>query len=236
MGANDQKTKGVVDMVFLIDATGSMQHCINALKNNINTFVKSLGESRGNEPIVKDWRAMVFGFRDVEDDPQSAFVENDFITDITEFERQLSRLKASGGGDEPESLLDALYKVATMGETRKDEEPQPRKWRYRSAAARVVIIFTDAPYKTNLQYPTGGNLDDVLNAVESNRIIMSIFAPDIECYELLSEADKAEWMPIEGENPQEALQQFTKDQANFEKTLQQLAKSVSKSAGTTVVL
>ncbi len=37
-----EKTKGVVDIVFLVDITGSMQHCIDALKANISAFIDSL--------------------------------------------------------------------------------------------------------------------------------------------------------------------------------------------------
>ena len=35
-------TKGVVDIVFLIDATGSMKHCIDAVKSNIQAFCRDL--------------------------------------------------------------------------------------------------------------------------------------------------------------------------------------------------
>ena len=31
-------TNGVVDIVFLIDATGDMKHCFDAVKNNILAF------------------------------------------------------------------------------------------------------------------------------------------------------------------------------------------------------
>ena len=39
-----KKTKGVVDVVFLMDATKSMEPCIDALKDNVATFVDSMCE------------------------------------------------------------------------------------------------------------------------------------------------------------------------------------------------
>jgi hypothetical protein len=76
-------------------------------------------------------------------------------------EAQLANLRAAGGGDEPESLLDALYKVATMEATPKGAQgEEPNKWRYRSDAARVVIVFTDASFKETMSIPEakGGSL------------------------------------------------------------------------------
>src|SRR5688500_16258060 len=61
------KTKGVADIVFVVDVSGSMKPCIDALRVNIEAFIDSLGKGEGNNnPPVKDWRAKVVGFRDVE--------------------------------------------------------------------------------------------------------------------------------------------------------------------------
>ena len=60
MSEQHTKVKGVVDIVFLIDVSGSMAHCIEALKENIKSFVKTLtsGDGGPNEagPAVKDFR------------------------------------------------------------------------------------------------------------------------------------------------------------------------------------
>jgi hypothetical protein len=58
------KTKGVADIVFLVDITGSMAPCIDALRANIEIFIDSL--SKGNAPPIRDWRGKVVGYRDVE--------------------------------------------------------------------------------------------------------------------------------------------------------------------------
>lgn len=44
---NDQKkTKGISEIVFILDATGSMSSCIDALKDNIHTCNRSPGLNR----------------------------------------------------------------------------------------------------------------------------------------------------------------------------------------------
>lgn len=231
------KTKGVADIVFLIDVSGSMAPVIDALRANIEVFVDSLsaGDANNASP-VKDWRGRVVGYRDAEHD-RDWYQDHPFVRDAVALKAQLASLRAEGGGDEPESLLDALYKLATMEATPKGaQSEEPGKWRYRSEAARVVVLFTDATFKETMVIPEakGGALQDVANVVMANRIILSIFAPNFEVYDRLSQIDKSEWEVVEyeGLSAQEALQRYTSDQANFRNTLKQLAASVSKSAET----
>jgi hypothetical protein len=235
------KTKGVADIVFLIDVSGSMTPIIDALRKNIETFIDSLSNGDANNAApVKDWRGKVVGYRDIEHATAEGLQwieDNPFVRDAVALKAQLANLRAAGGGDEPESLLDALYKVASMEATPKGAQgEEPNKWRYRSDAARVVIVFTDASFKETMSIPEakGGSLQDVANVVMANRIILSLFAPNFEGYDRLSQIDKSEWEVVEyeGLSPQEALQKFTADPAHFRNTLKQLAASVSKSAET----
>ena len=126
MGDNEKqqhKVKGVVDICFLIDATGSMQPCIDDIKGNIKNFITMLTTPDANGGVmINDWRACVCGYRDFKYDPKygkDAMVMNKFTRDPSELESQLNALKAEGGGDEPESLLDALYTVVSRGKTEK---------------------------------------------------------------------------------------------------------------------
>jgi hypothetical protein len=235
------KTKGVADVVFLIDVSGSMAPIIDALRKNIEAFVDSLSSGGANNAApVRDWRGKVVGYRDIEAASSEGLEwieDHPFVRDTAALKAQLASLDAQGGGDEPESLLDALYKVATMEATPKGSQSEdPGKWRYRSDAARVVVVFTDASFKETISIPEakGGSLQDVANVVMANRIILSLFAPNFEGYDRLSQIDKSEWEVVEyeGLNPQQALQKFTGDPANFRTTLKQLAASVSRSAET----
>jgi len=235
------KTKGVADLVFVVDVSGSMATCIDALRTNIETFVDSLSQGDANNAApVKDWRGKVVGYRDIESaeaDGLPWIVDNPFVRDAGALKAQLAALQAVGGGDEPESLLDALYKVASMEAMPKGSQSEdPSKWRYRSDAARVVIVFTDASFKETMGIAEakGGSLQDVANMIMANRVILSLFAPNFEGYDRLSQIDKSEWevVEFEGLNPQQALQKFTSDPVNFRTTLKQLAASVSRSAET----
>src|SRR5688500_1895187 len=61
------KTKGVADIVFLIDVSGSMAPIIDALRRNIEMFIDSLSHGDANNAApVKDWRGKVMGYRDIE--------------------------------------------------------------------------------------------------------------------------------------------------------------------------
>ncbi|MEJ7759290.1 MAG: vWA domain-containing protein [Gemmatimonadaceae bacterium] len=236
-----EKTKGVADVVFLIDVSGSMAPIIDALRKNIEAFVDSLSSGDANNAApVRDWRGKVVGYRDIEaasGEGLEWMEDHPFVRDAVALKAQLSKLQAQGGGDEPESLLDAIYKVSTMEASPKGaQSEEANKWRYRSEAARVVVVFTDASFKETMSIPEakGGALQDVANVVMANRIILSLFAPNFEGYDRLSQIDKSEWEVVEyeGLNPQEALQKFTADPANFRTTLKQLAASVSRSAET----
>ena len=199
-----EKTKGVADIVFVVDISGSMAPCIDALRQNIETFVTSLSSGDANNAApVKDWRAKVVGYRDIECADSEGLpwiVDSQFVRDPAELKSQLATLQANGGGDEPESLLDTLYKVATMEATAKGAQTiENDKWRYRSDAARVVVVFTDASFKETMSIPEakGGSLQDVANVVMANRIILSVFAPNFEGYDRLSQIDKSEWEVVE---------------------------------------
>jgi len=231
------KVKGVIDMVFLVDVTGSMKPCIDALKNNIQAFITSLTTSSANTPsIVKNWRAKAVGYRDFTCD-KVPFVDNPFVENVDDFQAQLANLTAEGGGDEPESLLDALYKVASMPATAKGGQADPKSWRYSGEAMRAVIVFSDASIKATMVEPAGGTVEDVINVLQSNRVVLTMFAPDFDCYRDLEEVNKATWERLTGgSNPQESMALFTKDQKNFQKTMEKLGKTLTATLGATPLI
>ncbi|MBQ7177787.1 MAG: VWA domain-containing protein, partial [Victivallales bacterium] len=150
------KNAGVADLVFLIDVTGSMGPCINALRENINHFIDMLTSTEGNGSPVTDWRARVVGYRDFPYDGNTSYgwrEDNDFTRDVAALKAQVAALVPKGGGPGaegiPESLLDAMMTVATAGKLdlqAGEDEANSKKWRPDGAAARIVIIFTDATY------------------------------------------------------------------------------------------
>lgn len=242
MSSNRPKLKGVADIVFLIDVTGSMDPCIDALRRNLNSFIKIMTEGDGSAnstgALVSDWRIKVVGYRDYVDQPSNWLVDHPFSSDINEVETQIRNLEASGGGDEPESLLDALHHVATIGEIENGEETDPARWRGRSQASRLVAIFTDASFHPTMSYPggTGGTIKDVRNAIHQGKIIVEAFAPSMDCYTCdLASMDKTNIQDYEFDESDirgaaNAMAEFTADRKQFGHLMEMLAKTVSMSA------
>ena len=237
------KTKGVADIVFLIDVSGSMAPIIDALRKNIEAFVDSLSSGDANNAaagarLARQGRRLSRhrgrrspkGLQWLEDNP--------FVRDAAALKAQLAALQRRRAAATSRSRCSTRSTRSRRWRRRpRARRPRmPSKWRYRSDAARVVVVFTDASFKETMSIPEakGGSLQDVANVVMANRIILSLFAPNFEGYDRLSQIDKSEWEVVEyeGLNPQEALQKFTADPANFRTTLKQLAASVSRSAET----
>lgn len=101
-----------VDVVLVIDLTGSMGHVIKEVKAAALTFQEQLASrmtSKGKS--VAQLRVRVVGFRDIFAD-QESLVESDFFSLPQEkegFGNFVNLLKAKGGGgDGPESGLEGL--------------------------------------------------------------------------------------------------------------------------------
>jgi hypothetical protein len=231
------KVKGICDIVFLVDISGSMKPCLDGLVDNINNFVNTLQEGADpNTPaVISDWRIKVCGYRDYESDGDLWWVEHPFVAnDVETVKTNLKSLEAKGGGDEPECLLDGLWKVASMEATEKGAEVDPEKWRHRHAATRIVIIFTDATYKPTCFIPeaTGATLEDVINKVTEMKLKICAFVPEgQQCYYDLGEIDKCELEEIEGAiGDVQMMVDYTSNKEHFTKVMEQLAKTVSKSS------
>ena len=250
------KTKGVADIVFLLDISGSMQPCLDAVKTSIGTFVETLTHPTANNEIpVTDWRIKICGYRDHVSDGSNWFASAPFSRDLAEIRGHLASptMTATGGGDEPESLLDAVYTIATMPTPGMQDEASGDQWRARGRAVRALILFTDATYKTPMTIPEakGGTVQDVVAALMGNRVILCGFVPEWEGYLELGAADKAEieFFATIASTPAlaglgtsspagiaasqasvAALNAKSADSAQFAKIMAQLAKTVSKSA------
>ena len=91
------KTKGVADIVFMVDVSGSMKPCIDALRTNIEAFIDSLSRGEANNaPPVRDWRGKVVGYRDIEAAQSEGLpwiVDNPFVRDAAALKAQLGRIK-----------------------------------------------------------------------------------------------------------------------------------------------
>ena len=118
-----------------------------------------------NEAPIKDWRVKIVGYRDQPANPSDWFVDTPFVRDVAAVQAQLSapNMQASGGGDETESLLDALFKLAMMEQAGARDAEDAGRWRERGTSIRAIIFLTDATFKTPMTIPeaAGGGVEDV---------------------------------------------------------------------------
>ena len=238
------KNAGVADLVFLIDVTGSMGPCINALRENINHFIDMLTSTEGNGSPVTDWRARVVGYRDFPYDGNTSYgwlEDNEFTRDVAALKAQVAALVPKGGGPGeegiPESLLDAMMMVATVGKLdlqAGEDEGNSKKWRPDGAAARIVIIFTDATYHSTMSIPgyEGAGVRDLYNVYNQEHIKPYFFVPSDASYAILGRF-KGAILTQCGEGC-DGLVSVTSDQAKFNELIERLAKGVSQSASTGV--
>lgn len=240
MNGQQEKKKGIADIVFLMDATGSMGNCIDKLKQSIMVFFRSMTEmdpATQNFPAVKDWRAKVVGFRDAEADGEHWFEDNAFTRDVAEIERQLGALKAEGGGDAPESLLDAIYKVTSAPKSAKGVE-DPNAWRYQYDAARAIVVFTDAPFKPTMTVSgvAGGGIKDVRNVCVQNRFLLSVVAPKGlpggECFEEFDAIRYGKWVDVPAGDPKDGspIDAFMNNVQAVKDVVAKIAKTITQNS------
>lgn len=128
-----------VDVVMCIDVTGSMAGIINTVKRNAIGFYDSFKNSCEEEGIIlTGLNAQVIAFRDKNVDENWLQTSETYSLpeQRTEFNNFVNGLRADGGGDIPESGLEALQNAFSKSDWGKDD----------GYHRQVVILWTDAPY------------------------------------------------------------------------------------------
>lgn len=126
-----------VDIVFVIDITGSMTPVIEQVKAGAMSFHEQLMYTMGQkDKFVTNLRLRVVAYRDYYDNPSDALFHTPFFNlpdDAAHFHGYVSGLFADGGGDEPESGLEALG-VAMASDWERGLDRR----------RHVVVLFSDA--------------------------------------------------------------------------------------------
>lgn len=126
-----------VDMVFCIDATGSMGGAIDMVKNNALHFYNDIVNAMAaKQKTIDELRVKVVAFRDYVADGDEAMLATDFFSlpaQSVDFERCVRSIEAFGGGDDPEDGLEALaYAIKSDWNTAGTKRRQ------------VIVVWTDA--------------------------------------------------------------------------------------------
>ncbi len=139
------------DIVFVLDVTASMQRQIDGVKDGIVTFAGDLYRAK------VDARFGCIAFRDLtegEDTVILRFKDSQFTEDATVFRNEVAKLRAAGGGDLPESSLEAIIDAS--------------KFDFRKGATRSLILITDAAPKS--VQGQGTSVDAAAKALTDNKI------------------------------------------------------------------
>lgn len=122
---NSSQQRAKLDVLFLMDTTGSMGNELAQLQNNI------LGISGQINALNVDVRYGLVTYRDRGD----AYITRnyDFTPDVATFQTSLSSERADGGGDEPEALNEALHNAIWNVIWRGDD------------TVKLVFLVADAP-------------------------------------------------------------------------------------------
>ena len=115
-----------LDVLFLLDSTGSMDDEIQQIKATLQSIAKRVS----NLPANPDLRFGMVSYRDREDSYVTRL--HDFDGNVERFQRTIRGVEASGDSDYPESLNQAIH-----------EAVNDASWRENSI--RLTFLIADAP-------------------------------------------------------------------------------------------
>ena len=129
-----------VDVVFVLDTTGSMSGLIHTAKEKIWSIATTMTSAQQTPNI----RIGLVGFRDRGDEYVTRVI--DLSDDLDSVYASLMDFQAEGGGDGPESVNKALFDAV-----------HGISWSQDPRAYQVVFLIGDAPphmdYQDEVQYP-----------------------------------------------------------------------------------
>jgi Mg-chelatase subunit ChlD len=161
----------IVDVVFVLDTTGSMSGLIETAKEKIWSIAKTMASAQPTPTI----RIGLVGYRDRGDDYVTRTV--DLSEDLDSVYAALMDFEASGGGDTPESVNRALF-----------EAVHDLSWSQSKQAYQVIFLVGDAPphmdYADEMTYP------DIVAAARQRGIVVNT----IQCGNV--SATRAPWAKI----------------------------------------
>ena len=132
--------KPKIEVVFVLDTTGSMGGLIQAAKEKIWSIASNMATAQPTPDI----KMGLIAYRDRGDDYVTQVV--DLSSDLDSMYARLMEFQAAGGGDGPESVNQALYDAV-----------HKISWGQDKNAYKVVFLVGDAPphmdYQDDVKYP-----------------------------------------------------------------------------------
>jgi len=160
IGHHITSQRPVVDVVFVLDTTGSMSALIETAKEKIWSIASTMASAQPTPDI----RIGIVGYRDKGDQYVTKIV--DLSDDLDSVYASLMEFQAGGGGDTPESVNKALYDAV-----------HNMSWSKADQAYQTIFLVGDAPPHMDyreVQYPAtiaaANEKGIVINTIQSGNI------------------------------------------------------------------
>ncbi len=161
-----------VDLVFVIDTTGSMSDKIKGLLQTCAKFVDRFAR------LQMDARLAVVAFGDltVKNDK---IVATGFTTSIQTTKNSLQKIpRFSGGGNRGESSLEALQKAMALG--------------FRDEVVKVLLLITDEPALQNRNVRVG----DVIAQLREGEFLTFVVSPPERYFKDMAAQTGGKWYKV----------------------------------------
>lgn len=146
---------GALDVVFVVDNTGSMGDSIEMVKGKIRDFMAQTSAK------YSQVRYGLVQYRDAGDEFITRVTA--FTNDSAAFASAISAMSAQGGGDWPEAMLDAVHVAAT-----KLQWQSPR---------RVMVLIGDAPgHDKVVEAPENVSWKNIAATLRANGITIGVYS------------------------------------------------------------
>jgi Mg-chelatase subunit ChlD len=160
-----------VDLVFVIDTTGSMSDKIESLLATCSRFVEAFNALQLNQRIA----IVAFGDLTVRGDK----IQNTaFTSNVETTKKSLRHIpRYSGGGNEGESALEAIERALSLP--------------FRSDAVKTLVLITDEPaHQQRLR------AEDIINRLVEREFLVFVASPPIGYYKQMAQRNGGKWYQI----------------------------------------
>ncbi len=160
-----------VDLVFVIDTTGSMSDKIESLLATCSRFVEDFNALQLNHRIA----IVAFGDLRVRGDK----IQNTaFTSNVEVIKKSLQNIpRNSGGGNEGESSLEALERALSLP--------------FRSDAVKAIVLITDEPADQHHLLA-----DDMINRLAEREMLVFVASPPHDYFKRMAQRNGGKWYKI----------------------------------------
>lgn len=144
----------IVEVAFILDTTGSMADLIDGAKKKIWSIANTIIDTNPDATI----RMALIAYRDRGD--EYVLKTYPLSTDVQSLYAKLIKLEADGGGDQPESVNEAL-----------DKGIRSLQWDQGANVRRIVFLVGDAP--PHMDYRNAPKYPQVLKQANQKNIIVN---------------------------------------------------------------